>query len=217
MKNRTNTLASGNYSTSLNMFVYQEVPSGSECLDIGCWNGNLGEMLIREKNCSVDGVDVNEEMLEQAQKKGYRHTYVINLNSENIQFSEIKRKYDVIMFADVLEHLINPELVLKLAKTKLKKKGRIIISLPNVAFILNRIQLLLGRWEYREFGTLDKTHLKFYTVESGRKMVESTGLKVRKIQPYNQFGMLPKIEPLKKLFPNLLSYQFLIVCDTSEE
>jgi len=199
------------------MFVYDEVPENSACLDVGCWNGNLGAKLIRDKNCIVDGVDVNTEMLKQAQKKGYHTTYVINLNSENVNFLDIKQKYDVIMFADVLEHLINPELVLKLAQQKLKKGGKIIISLPNVAFLLNRIQLLLGKWEYRDFGTLDKTHLKFYTVDSGQKMVESAGMRVRKIVPYNQFGMLPKIELIKNVFPRLLSYQFLIVCENSEE
>lgn len=212
MSNNTH-LNSGDYSTSCNMFVYNQIKEKTKCLDVGCWSGNLGKKLIENKHCIVDGADVQEDMLQFAKSKGYRNTYLINLNSDKLSFDALKDKYDVIIFADVLEHLINPEHVLTLIKDKLNKDGIIIISLPNVAFILNRLQLLLGKWEYREFGTLDKTHLKFYTIASGQKMVESTGLKVKKVIPYNQFGKLPYLDPINKLIPSILSYQFMMIAE----
>ena len=204
-------IKSGDYSTSFNPFVFKEVSQGSTCLDVGCWNGNLGRALIKEKGCVVDGIDLDGEVLKKAKKHGYRKTYALNLNNENPEFKKINNKYDIIIFADVLEHLIDPtELLLKL-KENLNPEGKIIISLPNVAFILNRILLLLGRWDYREFGTLDKTHLRFYTIKSVVQMVESAGFKVIKVKPYNQFGLLRYLNPITSVFPTLFSYQILLV------
>lgn len=211
---KNNLIQPGDYSYSFNEFIYSKVPNGSNCLDVGCWTGNLGEKLIKEKNCTVDGIDAMEHILKYAQKKGYRKTYLINLNNDSIDVTQLNQKYDVIIFADVLEHLINPENVLNMLKKSLKHSGKIIVSLPNVAFILNRLELLLGRWVYREFGTLDKTHLRFYTIRSITDLIERTGYKVVEIKPYNQFGILRYLDPLTKLFPTLLAYQTMVIAQT---
>lgn len=204
-------MRSGDYSQSLNKHVTNEISRNSTCLDVGCWTGNLGRELIQNKFCRVDGIDMLNEVLIKAKKKGYHTTYNINLNNRPLSLAKINNKYDFIIFADVLEHLIDPPDVLQQMKKKLKPNGRIIISLPNVAFILNRLLLLFGSWEYREFGTLDKTHLRFYTISSLTKLVESAGYKIEKVKPYNQFGLLRFISPLTHLFPTLLAYQILLV------
>ncbi|MEK7570689.1 MAG: class I SAM-dependent methyltransferase [Patescibacteria group bacterium] len=205
-----NTPNSGDYSLSLNSYVISQVPDKSVCLDVGCWTGNLGKFLKEKKDCIVDGIDVADEPLQKAKKNGYRETYKINLNNDPLRLDQLK-KYDVIIFADVLEHLVNPPAILSQMKKKLKTDGTVIISLPNVAFLLNRLLLLFGKWDYREFGTLDKTHLRFYTIDSVQKMVESAGFTVTKVKPYNQFGLLRYIAPLTALFPSLFAYQILLV------
>lgn len=210
MKDST-LINSGDYSYSLNRMVFNEVHETSVCLDVGCWSGNLGKALIIEKQCIVDGIDVKTDVLKKAEKNGYRKTYLINFNNEKVDFKQIKQKYDVIICADILEHLVNPDIVLKNLMKNLTPNGKIIISLPNVAFLLNRLLLMFGKWEYREFGTLDKTHLRFYTIASLARMVETAGLEVESVKPYNQFGMLRFIKPLTALFPTLLAYQILIV------
>jgi O-antigen biosynthesis protein len=210
MKNST-LIDSGDYSDSLNRVVFDEVDDKSICLDVGCWTGNLGRALIREKQCIVDGVDVKADVLKEAEKNGYRKTYLMNLNNEEIDFNKIDQKYNVIICADILEHLINPDVVLRSLIKKLVSDGKIIISLPNVAFLLNRILLLLGGWEYREFGTLDKTHLRFYTISSLKRMIKSAGLEIESVKPYNQFGILRFIKPLTFLFPTLFAYQIMII------
>ena len=202
---------SGDYTASFNKFIYNEIPAESKCLDVGCWTGNLGKMLIAKKGCTVDGIDVNKSVLKSAKRNGYRSTYDINLNNDNYALEGIENNYDVIICADIIEHLINPERVLNELKKKLSKNGIIIISLPNVAFLLNRLQLLFGKWNYREFGTLDKTHLKFFTVDSLIKLVTTADFRIVKVKPYNQFGLLRYIEPLNKLLPKLFSYQILLV------
>lgn len=206
-----NVLKSGDYSTSLNREVYDKVPINSIVLDVGCWNGNLGARLIKDKACTVDGLDADSNQLVRAKERGYRNTYLVNLNSENPDFTSIQGPYDVIVFADVLEHLVNPAEVLVGLKKKLKPEGKIIVSLPNVAFILNRLNLLLGKWNYTEFGTLDKTHLRFFTLESGLSLVEKAGFQNAQVIPYNQFGILAKLHLLTRLVPKMIAYQFLVV------
>lgn len=200
---------SADYRQSFNEHVAKVIPSGSLCLDIGCWNGNLGKYLVQKKRCVVDGVDAIPSILEEARSNGYEDTYLMNLNTELFQTRTITKKYDVIIFADVLEHLVQPEKVLQFFLQFLKSDGCVVVSLPNVAFIVNRLRLLFGNWEYRDFGTLDKTHLRFYTLQSSRNLLESTGLKVVKFRPYNQFGILRYFDP--PLLPGLFAYQILLV------
>ncbi len=206
-----NIINSGDYSTSFNPFVYAEIPRGSACLDVGCWTGNLGRELVNKKHCKVDGIDARKDVLIKAKGNGYNNTFLINLNAEDLDLDKLTKKYNSIIFADVLEHLIDPETILSRLKKNLKPDGEIIISLPNVAFILNRLLLLCGRWEYTEFGTLDKTHLRFYTIKSVVKMVEAAGYKTIKVKPYNQFGVLRHLNFITSIFPTLFSYQIMII------
>jgi len=203
-------LSSGDYSDSFNNVVYSRIEPNSYVLDVGCWSGNLGKRLINEKNCRVDGVEINESASVKALENGYAKIYKVNLNSEMLNF-DINAKYDYMVFADVLEHLINPNEVLKLLKDFVSDKGRIVVSLPNVAFIQNRLNLLLGKWNYREFGTLDKTHLKFFTMDTAKDLLERSGYKVVSVEGYNQFSSLKFLEVFRKFFPRLFSYQLLLV------
>lgn len=205
------SLQSGDYQTSFNKFVFDRIPEKSICLDVGCWTGNLGKSLKSEKGCVVDGVDYREDVLNKSKEVGYRNTYQINLNAEEVNFDVITEKYDVIIFADVLEHLINPSKILSSFKNCLSQDGRVVVSLPNVAFGLNRLNLLLGRWAYREFGTLDKTHLKFYTLKTGRFLVETSGFKNVIVSPYNNYSFLSKMPLLLKIWPQFFAYQFLVI------
>jgi len=211
--NKENNITNTNYSASFNRFVYDAIPSNSNCLDVGCSTGNLGSLLHKEKNCTIDGIEINSSAAKTAKSRGYGEVFEIDLNSKknsSVLFSEVK-KYDVIACADVLEHLISPEEALIQLGKVLRPGGFFVISLPNVAFVLNRLHLLFGRWEYKEFGILDRTHLRFYTINSGCQMIKSTGVQIVSVKPYNQYGVLKHISPLDKWFPNLLAYQFLVI------
>lgn len=202
-------LKPSDYRTSFNEFVFNLVPQKSKVLDVGCWNGNLGAGLIEEKGCTVDGIDNDADVLSEAKTRGYRNVYKIDLNSSTIDFSDVDR-YDCIVFADVLEHLINPLEVLKDLSDHLHRNGKIIISLPNVAFALNRFNLLLGKWDYTKYGTLDKTHLRFFTLKTAAKLIEESGLELKSINGYGQFGILKKLNFLNNFLPSLFGYQILI-------
>jgi methionine biosynthesis protein MetW len=207
----TKTISHTDYSSSFNDSVFSEISPLSLCLDVGCSSGNLGAELITYKGCRVQGIDINPDALVQATQKGYEQVYALDLIREPGGLGIVPDlTFDCIICADVLEHLVNPELILPILANKLRPGGSMIVSLPNVAFGLNRLHLLLGNWNYREYGIMDKTHLRFYTIQSGVRLVKESGLEVIRVRPYNQFGVLRYLWPLDRLFPGFFAYQFII-------
>ena len=66
---------------------------------------------------------------------------------------------------------------------KLTKEGVVVTSIPNVRYYRNYIDFALkGNWDYRDAGTLDKTHLRFFTYNSILKMFEHLGFEVLLIE-----------------------------------
>jgi 2-polyprenyl-3-methyl-5-hydroxy-6-metoxy-1,4-benzoquinol methylase len=186
-------------------------------LDVGCATGYLGKEIMKEvKGIDVFGVEVDCETAREA-KKFYSEVIIKDLNSIGRgsvgEINEIfrGRRFDLIIFADVLEHLINPSLVLAyFVNNYLKKGGKIIISLPNVAHLSIRLNLLLGRFEYTQMGILDKTHLRLYTLASAKKMIKESGLVVEKILfSSNRFGWLIKLFPF---LGTVLGFNLIFLC-----
>lgn len=142
--------------------VLEIISDKSKVLDIGCSSGNFGVELIKKKKCLVDGIELDKEDFNLAKTK-LRNVY--NLNVEIDDLGIINEKYDYIYFGDVIEHLVQPSKTLKRVKQLLKNDGRVVFSIPNMAFIAIRLELLMGEFEYTETGILDKTHLHFYTLK----------------------------------------------------
>jgi hypothetical protein len=120
------------------------------------------------------GVDVNAEAVETARKQ-YDEVYLSNIASDApLDFS---REPGTIVFGDILEHLPNPVETLTTILSRYAGPGtQVIISLPNIAHLYVRLNLLLGRFEYADRGILDRTHLRFFTLRSARQLVLDSGL-----------------------------------------
>jgi 2-polyprenyl-3-methyl-5-hydroxy-6-metoxy-1,4-benzoquinol methylase len=93
-----------------------------------------------------------------------------------------KEPFDVVLAADVLEHLARPEALLAALRPLLRPDGALLLSLPNVANITVRLGLLFGRFTYGPRGILDGTHLRFYTRASGRTLLEENGYRVISVE-----------------------------------
>src|ERR1700694_4809854 len=106
------------------------------------------------------------------------------------------RKFDVIIFADVLEHLAWPIGVLREYLNLLKDDGSVIVSLPNVGLWSVRFSLMFGRFRYDDSGVLDRTHLRFFTQRSATEMLDAAGL--RPIAKTWNPGLLRPLVPLVK-------------------
>jgi SAM-dependent methyltransferase len=106
------------------------------------------------------------------------------------------RRFDVIIFADVLEHLAWPIGVLREYLKLLKDDGSVIVSLPNVGLWSVRFSLMFGRFRYEDSGVLDRTHLRFFTRRSATEMLDAAGL--RPIAKTYNPGLLRPFVPLAK-------------------
>lgn len=169
--------------------------SGLDVLDVGCGLATTSRT-IQERGNRVTGVDSSGEAVVTARKRISR---VLHENVENIDAVKLAlggATFDVIIFADMLEHLAWPAGVLKQYLALLKEGGTVIVSLPNVGLWSVRLQHLFGRFEYEETGVLDRTHLRFFTRRSALRLLDAAGLTpVRRT--YNP-GLVRPLVPLVK-------------------
>lgn len=192
-------------------------------LEVGSSSGYMTKEFAKA-GCNVDVVESSGNAAKLAGKSA-RRVFVGSIEDQIVQ-QKIKDRYDFIICADVLEHLIDPEKVLLFLKKKLREGGKIIISLPNIAFWDARMELLKGKFDYQESGLMDKTHLRFYTYNGFIKTLKSLGFKI--IQIYPAEGRIPLEHTLRRLpllgpliiqavkpslmaiFPNLTLYHYVI-------
>ena len=134
--------------------------------------------------------------------------------------------FDVIMFADVLEHLTSPDNMFKLAVRGLKSGGVILASVPNVAHWSLRLKLLFGRFDYTETGLCDATHLRWFTQRTIRALFNSHSLEILSLKHSSGFSLpvyrsryfkfvpdriLKKaIHLMTRAFPRLFACQFVV-------
>lgn len=160
--------------------LYHKINKGSSVLDIGCSSGYFDEVLIRQKECVVDGIELDPADAKRA-KKICRKVIEGNVESNDFPWHQIDQKYDYILFIDVLEHLLDPARTLQNVSKLLKKNGSILFSIPNMANGSVRLQLLQGNFDYEKEGLLDETHLHYYTDHTITKMVQASKLKLTDI------------------------------------
>jgi 2-polyprenyl-3-methyl-5-hydroxy-6-metoxy-1,4-benzoquinol methylase len=167
----------GNSYESSRDDLIEHVPlRAQKILDVGSARGLFGALLKKRQKCEVTGVDRENEMIVAARD---RLDNVICGDIEEILDKGILGQYDCIVCGDVLEHLNNPWKVVKGLKNHLKKEGLCIASLPNImnwAIIFEQLQ---GRWDYVPFSILSGTHIRFFTRNTGMKLFEDSGYRIR--------------------------------------
>ncbi|MEM0010911.1 MAG: class I SAM-dependent methyltransferase [Conexivisphaerales archaeon] len=184
--------------------IIRHVGRGRRVLDVGCATGYLAEELT-EKGNEVYGIEVDSEAAMEA-REYYKDVLVADVESlEELPYPE--KFFDIVICADVLEHLRKPDRVLRMLKRYLKPEGLLIVSLPNIAYWRVRMNLLLGKFDYEEVGIMDRTHLRFFTIKTGKELIERCGFKIIKVE---YCGWAMEYFPLK-LFPTWFAYQFVIV------
>jgi 2-polyprenyl-3-methyl-5-hydroxy-6-metoxy-1,4-benzoquinol methylase len=157
--------------------LLDRVPPKTEVLDVGCWGGFAGRYLMQARAATVDGVEPSGLPASVA-RRTYRRVLPVPIERALPELRGEGARYDVVLFLDVLEHLVDPRAVLEAARDIVRPGGSALVSMPNVAHWSVRKELLRGRWEYTDSGLLDRTHLRFFTLETARQTLRSSGWEV---------------------------------------
>ncbi|TXN28247.1 class I SAM-dependent methyltransferase [Lacisediminihabitans profunda] len=139
--------------------LFELIPEGSRVLDVGCSTGNFGAALIRERGCTVTGIDTNSADIGIAREVLNRALVIDITQPEALESLGV---FDVVIFADVLEHLPDPRATLRLIRPRLAPGGFVAYSIPHMGHLSVRLDLLSGEFPYTETGLLDRTHFHFY-------------------------------------------------------
>jgi 2-polyprenyl-3-methyl-5-hydroxy-6-metoxy-1,4-benzoquinol methylase len=185
-------------------------PDAKTVLDFGCAGGYFGRALMEERSgIVVDGVEINASAAAEA-AEAYRAVVVG-------QFPEVAPpgQYDVIVCNDVLEHLVDPWSTVDALRAHLAPDGILLASIPNMRYWGALGPLLRGRWDYRDDGVLDRTHLRWFTKATMRELFESTGYTVDDVhritgRPMNRKWKLASFVA-RRFVDDVLTMQYLVV------
>ncbi|MEM0996815.1 MAG: class I SAM-dependent methyltransferase [Bacteroidota bacterium] len=144
-------------------------------LEIGCSSGGTGK-LIKEKfgtefyaglELMPDAVSAAKQNIDWAEQ-GNVEEMIAQQALDRIP----AKGYDAILYLDVLEHLYNPWKVVEATKHLLKPGGVIVGSIPNAGNLYVLWKIMRDRFEYDEDGLLDRTHIRFFTLHTIKKMLD---------------------------------------------
>lgn len=156
-------------------------PDYSAVLEVGCGEGNFARQL--RQGCEVWGVEFDRNSAELASrclKKVLRGKY------DQVAGDIPGEYFDVVICNDVIEHMVDHDWFFDSIRSKLRNPGFLVASIPNVRHVRNLYELLVAKdWRYREFGVLDRTHVRFFTEKSILRTLRNHGFSVEKIRGIN--------------------------------
>ncbi len=167
--------------------------SAGRLLDIGCGAGafaaGLREARDRDgRRLEIWGVEMSPEAARLASEVMDR---VLSGDFHHVEADLPRGHFDVIVLNDVLEHVIHPEELLRRIRPLLAAGGVVVASIPNVRHFFNVVALAVhGRWDYTDEGILDRTHLRFFTRSSMKRMFQENGYRVDRMVGINPTGSL---------------------------
>lgn len=167
------------HANNIDRLQLSMVPDNTHLLEIGCATGYMAEYLAKEKQCEVLAVEANDEQADAARARG------ITVITGSIDHPATQRSLDsytsqhgvfqVIFMSQVIEHISDPASVLRTLRNWLHPDGCLIISTCSIVHWKCRLQILLGKWEYQDYGIFDRTHLRFFTIKSFAELLHECG------------------------------------------
>ncbi len=207
---------------SSHTYALAAVPAGAKVLDIGSGPGGIARQL-KNKGCQVAVVDRHQPEQDDA---GIR-VHLQDLDAEP-QFPV--RDFDYLLMLDVIEHLRDPEQFLERIRAQFDHdKKTLILTTPNVAFLVQRLMLLLGQFNYGKAGILDQTHTRLFTFRAARRLLRDAGFRIQEVKgvpaPFPKVlgnGVLGRAAiaanlALIRLSKTLFSYQIYIRAESTPD
>jgi 2-polyprenyl-3-methyl-5-hydroxy-6-metoxy-1,4-benzoquinol methylase len=194
------------------------VGENKRVLELGCAEGSTTRIL-RERGCRVTGIEMDATAAKAAGQFAER-MIVGDLDTMDFTSALGNELFDVIVAADVLEHLTDPLRCLRACVEHLSTDGEVVLSIPNIAHADVRLTLLDGHFDYSEWGLLDNTHFRFFTRASLLGFLEDCGLaeiEVRRVtRPFGGTEIAPPLDRFPELVEELAqdreahTYQFVL-------
>jgi glycosyltransferase involved in cell wall biosynthesis len=224
---RFDAVVSGNAHYNLKLgyasshtYALNAVRGGASVLDIGSGPGGLAHEL-KKKGCDVTVVDQHVPVPLAGNIK------VVEQNLDDAPRFDPSR-YDVLLMLDVIEHLREPELFLERLRAKLDHNPKtLILTTPNVAFVVQRLLLAAGQFNYGKAGILDRTHTRLFTFRSLRHLLRDAGFRIKTVKgvpapfpkvlgdgPLGRAAIAANMA-LIKLSKSLFSYQIYVEAETT--
>lgn len=146
-------------------FARDSITNNSIVIDVGCGDGVLGKFLIEEKNCEVFGIDISKYALTIAESRGLK-VQSCDISNDKFPFSD--NFFDFAVLSCSIEHVIDPIHVLSETCRVLKPNCNAIITLPNVAYFINRLAFLFGRTskDFLHINPGEGMHLQFFNYKN---------------------------------------------------
>ena len=163
--------------------IARHVPAGARrVLDLGCSTGGLARLLKARGEVEVVGVEIDAGYAAAAAEICDR---VVHADAEALARDDVVAelgRFDCLVAADVLEHLVDPWTALRAYAGLLQPGGAAVVSLPNVAHWSTYAHLARGSWPRHPEGLHDATHLRWFTLRDARELLEQAGLAVRGVE-----------------------------------
>lgn len=160
------------------LLLTQLIGPGTPVLDIGCGEGHVGGRL-RQAGLEVDGIEPDPERAEAARN---HLAFVAACGLDQVADAHLPRTaYPVVLFLDVLEHFADPAAALEASRDILTPDGTVFTLVPNSGHWSFRLKVLRGNWRYDDWGLFDRTHLRFFDINTTRALFEDADFRVRRV------------------------------------
>lgn len=158
--------------------IIRLVGKNKKVLEIGAGPGSITKHLVQAGDCEVTALEIDDDAIKKLSQFTNK-IYSANLNEGSWPSLLVEDSpFDVIVAGDVLEHLYEPWNTLSLVKGLLAKEGYIVISLPHVAHNAIIACLLSEDFQYRDWGLLDRTHIRFFGLKNIQQLFDDADLKI---------------------------------------
>ena len=200
-------------------------------LDVGCAVGYIGEFLRKSSPPRwLAGIEIDAGAAEKA-RPHYDQVIVGSIDDAAV-WNQLRRTVDAMIFGDVLEHTADPIAVLRMARPKLSDAGRIVVSIPNIGHFKVRLRLLMGKFDYEDWGIMDRTHLRFFTMKTAQEMLRQAGFNVVHREGVHGYPLPEGLNGVKRLLarskrrlqawltgmrPTMFAYQFILVATPTRQ
>ena len=200
------------------------VGHGQRVLDLGCASGYVAAILA-SRGFDVVGVD-------RAGAVNGVPPFTFVAADLDAGLPPLDGRFDVVVMADLLEHLRDPLGFLRAARALLAPGGVVLASLPNSGHFYFRLVVLSGRFPAHDRGLFDRTHLHFFTLASWRELFAGAGFAFARIEPTGvPVGLaVPRLDgtalvtfaewfsyALAKTWKTLFAYQFVVTARPRED